>query len=275
MPITNDKYQAPTWVNEAAPAIDADELQAICDTVEKSQTESAGDYHAAGSLTVDGTTELNGAVSTNAGLSVAGNLTQGGKAVALAEDVEAAQAAAENAQQTADTARIAAAGKLPLSGGTVTGRLNCLGIVDVSGNLYAGSNFIWNGNMMTDCIVAQGRSGKWRYWKWASGLAVCIHDSITGSGDGNFNNNQGVASWGDWYDLPEYTFSAYPFTFSEVPTVYASRTTAHTDDYNGKLVFIAQSGGSTTKPPVFDIARPNMAVIGGPQLNMTAIGRWK
>lgn len=273
MPITNNKYQAPTWVNEAAPAIDADEMQAICDTVEKNQTESAGDYHAAGNLTVDGTTELNGAVSTNAGLSVAGSLTQGGKAVALAEDVEAAQTAAENAQQTADTARIAAAGKLPLSGGTITGALGVTGNVSAAGGFFTRVSI--GGVPEADFIAAQGRSGKWRYWKWNSGLAVCIHDSITGSGDGNFNNNQGVASWGDWFDLPEYTFSAYPFTFSEMPTVYASRTTAHTTDYNGKLVFIAQSGGSTTKPPVFDIARPNMAVIGGPQLNMTAIGRWK
>ena len=31
MPIAGGKYTAPEWTNEASPAIDADELQAICD----------------------------------------------------------------------------------------------------------------------------------------------------------------------------------------------------------------------------------------------------
>lgn len=34
MPIVNGKYQAPTWVNGNRPAINASELQAICDTLE-------------------------------------------------------------------------------------------------------------------------------------------------------------------------------------------------------------------------------------------------
>lgn len=34
MPIVNGKYQAPTWVNNSSPAIDATELQAISDSIE-------------------------------------------------------------------------------------------------------------------------------------------------------------------------------------------------------------------------------------------------
>lgn len=35
MPIVNGKYQNPGWQNDGPPAINADELNAICDTLEK------------------------------------------------------------------------------------------------------------------------------------------------------------------------------------------------------------------------------------------------
>ena len=38
MPIINGKYVAPTWVNGQNPPIDAQEMQAICDSVAKNQT---------------------------------------------------------------------------------------------------------------------------------------------------------------------------------------------------------------------------------------------
>ena len=37
MPLSGGKYVAPHWVNNSAPALDAAELQAICDTVVKNQ----------------------------------------------------------------------------------------------------------------------------------------------------------------------------------------------------------------------------------------------
>lgn len=40
MPIVNGQYQAPTWVNGQRPPINATELQAMCDTIEKNQTVS-------------------------------------------------------------------------------------------------------------------------------------------------------------------------------------------------------------------------------------------
>ena len=40
MPLSGGKYVAPHWVNNSAPALDAAELQAICDTVVKNQTEA-------------------------------------------------------------------------------------------------------------------------------------------------------------------------------------------------------------------------------------------
>lgn len=41
MPISNGKYVAPTWINNNAPAIDADELQAMSDTIEANQNSRA------------------------------------------------------------------------------------------------------------------------------------------------------------------------------------------------------------------------------------------
>lgn len=165
------------------------------------------------------------------------------------------------------------AGYAEIQGNTnISGQLGVGNGIALSGGLYVGSS---ETDALTDYIVAKGTSGSWRYWKWNSGLAVCIHSAVTGSGDGNFNNNQNTATWGGWYDLPEYTFSAYPFSFAEIPAVYASRTSAHSADYNSNFVFIAMTGGSTTSPPAFDIARPTFKAIGGPQLSITVIGRWK
>lgn len=122
-------------------------------------------------------------------------------------------------------------------------------------------------NAMSDYIVARGTSGSWRYWKWASGLAICIHNSIN---NGNFAN----AAWGTLYSNRNMTFSAYPFTFAETPAVYASRT--NTDSgYEGQQVMFVMSGGSRTNPPVFDMARATTSTIGHPYVSIVAIGRWK
>ena len=37
MPMSGSNYVAPTWVNKAPPALDAKELQAICNTIQKNQ----------------------------------------------------------------------------------------------------------------------------------------------------------------------------------------------------------------------------------------------
>ena len=133
------------------------------------------------------------------------------------------------------------------------------------------------GTEVVDFILAQGKEGSWRYWKWNSGFAVCIHDAKIAASDdsGNFNANQGIAGWGGMYDLPEYDFDEYPFPFAEVPAVYASRTGADSTEFNSKFVWIAMTGGSTTAPPRFDIVRPDYKTIGHPALSIVAIGRWK
>lgn len=39
MPIVNGQYQAPTWINGQSPAINASELQAMCDSIEQNGTD--------------------------------------------------------------------------------------------------------------------------------------------------------------------------------------------------------------------------------------------
>lgn len=123
-------------------------------------------------------------------------------------------------------------------------------------------------NGISDYIISKGTSGSWRYWKWASGLAICLHNQLC---NGNFS---GLA-WGAVYDSPAITFSNYPFTFVDVPFVFACRTTADNGTYNNNMFWIAMSGGSTTVPPKFENVRATAAVTGHPYLSLLVIGRWK
>lgn len=125
---------------------------------------------------------------------------------------------------------------------------------------------------MTDYIVSKGTSGKWYYWKWASGLALCIHNGVT---PGNF---VGVA-WGSVYDSGDmaWTFSDYPFTFVDIPYSYPARTTADTSNQNSYYAMISMNGGTKSTPPKFMLVRgtPPSEIIGHPYMTLVTIGRWK
>lgn len=122
--------------------------------------------------------------------------------------------------------------------------------------------------IMTDYVYARGTSGNWTYWKWCSGLAVCIHKPIQG---GNFGN----AAWGALYDTPEIGFSAYPFPFVEAPVCVPARAGTDAAEYSQYFAMLAQSGGDTTQPPAVDLVRATQATIGHPYVTIMAIGRWK
>lgn len=121
---------------------------------------------------------------------------------------------------------------------------------------------------VSDYVVAKGTSGNWRYWKWASGLAICIHNAIC---NGNFKN----AAWGSCYDNDSIIFSNYPFAFADIPFAFAARTSADNSTYNSYYTWMAMSGGSETVPPHFDMVRATATTIGHPYVRMVAIGRWK
>ena len=143
--------------------------------------------------------------------------------------------------------------------------------VDTDGNIHADGFLYVAGNLITDFIISNGVSGNWHYWKWYSGLAICIHNSINCGGDGNYYGS----AWGSIYSSNDYVFSAYPFTFAGVPSVFASRTSADNSTYNGYQTFIALSGGTQTTPPTASINRGTAVTIGHPKLSLVAIGRWR
>lgn len=154
----------------------------------------------------------------------------------------------------------------PLSVNLLNGNVSLGHSVTVGGSLKV--NTIDTSNAISDYIVSKGSSGNWNYWKWASGLAICIHSPIN---NGNFAN----VAWGSCYDNDSIVFSDYPFTFTAAPFAFAARTTADNSTYNSYYTWIAMSGGSTTAPPLFDLVRASSATIGHPYVRMIAIGRWK
>ena len=60
MPMSGSNYVAPTWVNNAPPALDAAELQAMCNTIVQNQGDAAALRAAISSLTsvVNGATKV-------------------------------------------------------------------------------------------------------------------------------------------------------------------------------------------------------------------------
>lgn len=70
MPIVDEKYVSPTWSNDHGTKINASEMQAITDTIEKNQNEKAN--------------KVNGAVEGHlAALDGEGNLTDSGIALSV------------------------------------------------------------------------------------------------------------------------------------------------------------------------------------------------
>lgn len=130
--------------------------------------------------------------------------------------------------------------------------------------LYTKEGVFINGNLLADQVVAEGTSGIWRYWKWASGLAV-IH-AVLGDGNGLNLTFSGQNSNGD-YILTGSSFSyAAPFALFEGNGGF----TSHVGDsnvifdtpfyYQGNIYLrtVAKKAGTFTVYPT-----------------VTIIGRWK
>ncbi len=126
-------------------------------------------------------------------------------------------------------------------------------------------------SLMTDYVYARGTSGNWTYWKWCSGLAVCIHAPIQ---NGNF---EGGTAWGNGglYYGPDVNFSAYPFPFAEPPVCIPARANTDSAAFNGSQLILMTSAGTTTQPPQLGTSRGTQTTIGHPFFTLVAIGRWK
>lgn len=153
MPIVSDAYQAPDWLDGQAPAIDADELTAMSQTLEKIPVANGGTgaTTASEARTNLGITPANiGALPTSGGtisgnLTVTGSLT--GNLTGNADNIDGVVAIAHGGTgaTTVATARNAlglgnTSGALPVSNGgtgatTVAAARNNLGLGNTSGAL--------------------------------------------------------------------------------------------------------------------------------------------
>lgn len=101
--------------------------------------------------------------------------------------------------------------------------VNGAGRTDANSNTYIDGNEVYirsnegvyiDGNLLADQIIAQGQSGTWHYWKFASGKAICTQQIAYS------NKTYPTASgYGYYWSTEEIPF---PFAFTERPRVFGT-----------------------------------------------------
>lgn len=127
-------------------------------------------------------------------------------------------------------------------------------------NIY-GKNFYRNGSLVADHVVASGTSGDWRYWKFASKLAICY---LTRT-DNLYVDTSGHPC----YSSGLFPQRSYPFAFSSKPTVIMG--------VNGKTgqFWASQSNdGTTTKSPSWRLYAGSIQASSSCTWSILAIGLW-
>lgn len=117
------------------------------------------------------------------------------------------------------------------------------------------------GSLISDHVVASGTSGDWRYWKFASKLAICY---LTRT-DNLYVDTSGHPC----YSNGLFPQRSYPFTFSSKPTVIMG--------VNGKTgqFWAAQSNdGTTTKSPSWRLYAGSIQASSSCTWSILAIGSW-
>lgn len=112
-------------------------------------------------------------------------------------------------------------------------------------------------------LVESGTSSIWRYWKFASGIAIA-------QGVGTIRDNINTA-WGSVFESASHYYS-YPFTFVERPACNIAITNSSAG------VMLEVSGlNSTTRTPNFYFVRPSSAgtTVVEVEVSIIVIGRWK
>lgn len=123
-----------------------------------------------------------------------------------------------------------------------------------------------------DYIIAQGTTGKWRWRKWASGIAEMWAkfdtDKLT------IDEAWGSLYFGTWMRLAvNVSARQYPFSFTEEPTVTASYMGGSGDAWLISLFSAADN--LKTSAPAYALARPNQGTISAPRIAYYVIGKYK
>ena len=119
-----------------------------------------------------------------------------------------------------------------------------------------------------DYVIEQGASGIWTYRKWANGIMECWRTlSISG-----YSCNTAV---GNWYRTALLTPAAYPFAFTELPSL---NVFFETDTGTGGIVWPAgtdEDDDPTIRPHKFYIIRmTSLDSISG-KIHFQVKGKWK
>ena len=125
-----------------------------------------------------------------------------------------------------------------------------------------------------DYIVEQGLTGKWRWRKWASGIAEMW---ATFDSDSLEMTSQ---TWGSLYTASWMGLAAnkaarrYPFAFVENPVVSATPTVG-----SGNIWLATNTendiGTRLTHAPAYQCVRANDAIVKAPQISYYVVGRNK
>lgn len=130
------------------------------------------------------------------------------------------------------------------------------------------------GSSSTDTITDQGTTGKWRWRKWASGIAEmwATFDTDTLA--------MTAQTWGALYTASWMGLAAnkaarrYPFAFVENPVVSATPTVT-----SGNIWLATNTendiGTRLTHAPAYQCVRANDAIVKAPQISYYVVGRYK
>ena len=125
-----------------------------------------------------------------------------------------------------------------------------------------------------DYVTEQGLTGKWRWRKWASGVAEMW---------ANFDSDSlsmTAQTWGALYTASWMGLEAnkkareYPFAFVENPVVSATPTVT-----SGNIWLATNTennlGTQLTHAPAYQCVRANDAIVKAPQISYYVVGRYK
>lgn len=123
-----------------------------------------------------------------------------------------------------------------------------------------------------DYIIAQGTTGKWRWRKWASGIAEMWAkfdtDKLT------IDEAWGALYFGTWMRSDvNVAARKYPFAFVDTPVINATYMGGGADAWLVSL-FNANDDPKTSAP-AYALARPNTRTINYPRISYYVVGKYK
>lgn len=154
--------------------------------------------------------------------------------------------------------------------------------VDLNGDMTIVGDLKLNGisiqdilsKLGVDYIVKQGLTGKWRWRKWASGIAEMWATFDSPSLDMT-SQTWGPLYTASWMGLPENKAARkYPFAFIENPIVSATPTVG-----SGNIWLATNTendiGTRLTHAPAYQCVRGSDVIVDSPQISYYVVGRYK